>query len=456
MSIERYNEITAVTPEQQAQLASEQLLPHKRISRAKGLVLHPIVETERDDIEAPSKGLVVFNSDTGRWEGNTADSHVELDITVVEEEIDDTPDGVIVTFSGTLANTDVLESSLVITATVSASPVVGVDDGAGNITGTGITSGTINYATGAWSVTYDTAPDDTTVITASYTYTIAAVPANWEQFAHVTELADYIPLSQKDAASGVPSLTAGSKVTQDPANATATPTASKIPIADGSGKLDGWITTPILESLTTTRGDIIRRNATVNERLALGASKTALVSDGTDAGWGYQVANVATTDVGYFIAPCGLMLMQNVQMVAGANDTRAWQFALPFRLKVARTRFFVGVAESGKFFGFGIYSDLASAAIIDTGAISLTGTGWKNTTISPAVTLEPGVYYAAWTCDSTTARVYGNSTGLQIFDDTVIQAGKAANNGAAGVLPATLGALSAISLTVAPAVLMKP
>jgi hypothetical protein len=29
---------------------------------------------------------------------------------------------------------------------------------------------------------------------------------------------------------------------QNPANATATPTGGKIPIADGSGKLDGWIT----------------------------------------------------------------------------------------------------------------------------------------------------------------------------------------------------------------------
>jgi hypothetical protein len=47
--------------------------------------------------------------------------------------------------------------------------------------------------------------------------------------------------SEKAAASGVATLDGSSKVVQDPANATATPTASKIPIADGSGKLDGWI-----------------------------------------------------------------------------------------------------------------------------------------------------------------------------------------------------------------------
>ena len=42
-------------------------------------------------------------------------------------------------------------------------------------------------------------------------------------------------------ASGVATLDANTLVVQDPANATATATASKIPIADGSGKLDTWL-----------------------------------------------------------------------------------------------------------------------------------------------------------------------------------------------------------------------
>jgi hypothetical protein len=48
--------------------------------------------------------------------------------------------------------------------------------------------------------------------------------------------------ASKATANGIASLNASSKVVQDPENATATPTASKIPIADGSGKLDGWVT----------------------------------------------------------------------------------------------------------------------------------------------------------------------------------------------------------------------
>ena len=49
-------------------------------------------------------------------------------------------------------------------------------------------------------------------------------------------------IASKAAASGLASLDISSLVVQNPANATATPTASKIPIADGFAKLDGWIT----------------------------------------------------------------------------------------------------------------------------------------------------------------------------------------------------------------------
>lgn len=48
-------------------------------------------------------------------------------------------------------------------------------------------------------------------------------------------------IASKAQASGLASLNASSKVVQDPANATATPTASKIPIADISGKLNSWV-----------------------------------------------------------------------------------------------------------------------------------------------------------------------------------------------------------------------
>lgn len=62
--------------------------------------------------------------------------------------------GVTTTFSGTLGPTPLTAGK----QAVVASSVIGVDNGAGGITGTGISSGTINYVTGAVSVTFLTAP----------------------------------------------------------------------------------------------------------------------------------------------------------------------------------------------------------------------------------------------------------------------------------------------------------
>lgn len=67
-------------------------------------------------------------------------------------------------------------------------------------------------------------------------------------------LAETLTILGKAAASGLASLDGSSLVVQNPANATATPTAGKIPIADGSGKLDSWITPG---SYTLTASDIL-------------------------------------------------------------------------------------------------------------------------------------------------------------------------------------------------------
>ncbi len=54
-------------------------------------------------------------------------------------------------------------------------------------------------------------------------------------------LAEFLTIIGKAAAGGLASLDGSSRVVQDPANATTTPTASKIPIAGNNGKLDGWV-----------------------------------------------------------------------------------------------------------------------------------------------------------------------------------------------------------------------
>ena len=72
--------------------------------------------------------------------------------------------------------------------------------------------------------------------------------------AHVASTADvhtqYQKESEKAVASGYASLSASTLVVENPANATATPTASKIPIADTAGLLNSWVTLPIRTAVT--------------------------------------------------------------------------------------------------------------------------------------------------------------------------------------------------------------
>ena len=63
-----------------------------------------------------------------------------------------------------------------------------------------------------------------------------------------------IPTLTQGVASGVATLNSGSFVVQNPADATSTATASKIPIADTNGKLDSWITNPTTTCLPLSGG----------------------------------------------------------------------------------------------------------------------------------------------------------------------------------------------------------
>ena len=73
-------------------------------------------------------------------------------------------DGSTTTFTGTLQNPPIIAGTLFITDDTA----VAQDQGDGTLTGTGISSGTINYTTGAYSVTFTTAPTSTVVIYAKY------------------------------------------------------------------------------------------------------------------------------------------------------------------------------------------------------------------------------------------------------------------------------------------------
>jgi hypothetical protein len=62
-----------------------------------------------------------------------------------------------------------------------------------------------------------------------------------------------IATGAKGVASGVASLDGSTKVVEDPANATATPTANKIVMADASAKVDGWVTADAIAATSSLR-----------------------------------------------------------------------------------------------------------------------------------------------------------------------------------------------------------
>jgi hypothetical protein len=86
--------------------------------------------------------------------------------TAIAAESVGTGNGSTVTFGHTAAHLAVVPGSV----TVNAGAVAATDDGNGNLVGTGITTGTINYGTGVLSITYTTAPANTVPITMNYNY----------------------------------------------------------------------------------------------------------------------------------------------------------------------------------------------------------------------------------------------------------------------------------------------
>ncbi len=84
--------------------------------------------------------------------------------------------GSVTVFSGqSLDAPPILPRSVLLAFSVGGNDVVAYDDGAGNIVGSQIASGTINYETGAVDLTTTTAPDNATSILAQYTSALRLV-----------------------------------------------------------------------------------------------------------------------------------------------------------------------------------------------------------------------------------------------------------------------------------------
>ncbi len=158
------------------------------------------------------------------------------------------------------------------------------------------------------------------------------------------------------------------------------------------------------------------------------------------------VATVDTAGEGYFVG--GTVTFGNqlaALLVTAIDQVAVFQFVLPFRAKVAQISWWVTTGGgSGKKLGIGIY-DANKNLLLESGAVDGNTTGQAVVSIT-AVTLEPGIYWLAATSDSATTQVVtleDSSTVGQILNKTATLFGTAANAATAGVLPATLGTITA-------------
>jgi len=134
-----------------------------------------------------------------------------------------------------------------------------------------------------------------------------------------------------------------------------------------------------------------------------------------------------------------------------ANQLNVIEFYLQTAFTIRTVSCYVDTAVASSTANFGIYSSLG-AKLVDSGAMSTATTGTVTVTLGTAVVLAPGVYYFAQSATSTSVQVAGiafESAALvgMLNSRGSVKVGQAANATSAGVMPSTLGTISADTLS---------
>lgn len=131
---------------------------------------------------------------------------------------------------------------------------------------------------------------------------------------------------------------------------------------------------------------------------------------------------------------------------AAANVVYVAHFILRNRITVAQTNVREVAGTSLTFISWGVYDSTGNTRLIDTGPVNAATNSTKNTPLGSPVTLEPGLYWLAWTTDNATNSVVGlnpttifNTIGFGTGSPHI---GSAANASVAGQLPTTLGTIT--------------
>lgn len=211
------------------------------------------------------------------------------------------------------------------------------------------------------------------------------------------------------------------------------------------------IVTPTIASFTNATHN--HQNAAGGGTLDLTAIGAATILPPANGG----AANVTVADQGYFFGgfPWGLTTVTNA-VLGSTNTARAIQFVLPFRIVITRITWNVA-AGAGDTVSFGIYSADRTTLLVNSGATVSSGTSTQTVTIASA-TLNPGTYWFAYTqAGTTTTFVNWNNANRDLYLNG--NAVKKVGTGTAtsgGALNASLGTISAATITSFPVVVFEP
>jgi hypothetical protein len=165
------------------------------------------------------------------------------------------------------------------------------------------------------------------------------------------------------------------------------------------------------------------------------------------------MANVIITSPGYFWGVSVYFRViggQNVMANPGANHVQVCEFVIPFDMTISAVTLNVTTAVAASHINIGLYDHTKTKAF-DSGQISSGTLGLQGVT-GLSVSLSAGSYYLAWSCDDATNLVKCDvsNTGNNEQNKNQTRWGVAANSTAAGVMPPTLGTITAGTQSNAP------
>lgn len=166
------------------------------------------------------------------------------------------------------------------------------------------------------------------------------------------------------------------------------------------------------------------------------------------------VAALSTGGQGYFVS-AGLLNCIGIgtpsAVVTAGQQVYCFQFVLPFAMTVGRVSIGVAVGVASSTVTVGIYN-ASGNKLIDSGTFSGAANANLTNTFT-GVLLPPGVYYFVQSASTqttltvqTTPQALYNATGAALLNlQTTKKVGTAANPAVSGVLPASLGTITAAS-----------